>query len=156
MDTDPLAFSDNFQSSLRTPSLLMTEIISVSKQYQSQLARNLGINSTDLAVLEQVMMTGPQSPSALARRLGLSAAAMTTVVDRLVASENVVRAPHPTDRRGVIVSPTPAAVQRGLDDVMPVMISIDGALNDFDEAQQEIIARYLRRVADLHREHLRD
>jgi len=152
MDTDPRAFGDNFQSSLRPATQLLNEIVTISKDYQSLLSRNLGINATDMAVIEQVMMTGPQSPSVLARRLALSAAAMTAVVDRLVAFGHVTRSPNPTDRRGVLVNATPASVERALNRVMPVAIAIDGVLDEFDDAQQDVIALYLQRVAVVHRE----
>lgn len=48
-------------------------------------------------------------PTELAARLGITSASMTSLVDRLVASGYVTREPHPSDRRAVILRPTPGA-----------------------------------------------
>ncbi|MDQ0824687.1 DNA-binding MarR family transcriptional regulator [Arthrobacter sp. B2I5] len=48
-------------------------------------------------------------PTELAGRLGITSASMTSLVDRLVASGYVTRVPHPSDRRAVILRPTPGA-----------------------------------------------
>lgn len=48
-------------------------------------------------------------PTLLASRLGITSASMTGLVDRLVAGGYVTREPHPTDRRAVILRPTPGA-----------------------------------------------
>ncbi|WP_324642810.1 MarR family winged helix-turn-helix transcriptional regulator [Pseudarthrobacter sp. LT1] len=48
-------------------------------------------------------------PTQLAARLGITSASMTSLVDRLVAAGHVIREPHPSDRRAVILRPTPGA-----------------------------------------------
>ncbi|MFP5313368.1 MAG: MarR family winged helix-turn-helix transcriptional regulator [Actinomycetes bacterium] len=48
-------------------------------------------------------------PTELAGRLGITSASMTSLVDRLVAGGYVTREPHPSDRRAVILRPTPGA-----------------------------------------------
>ena len=48
-------------------------------------------------------------PTELAARLGITSASMTSLVDRLVAGGYVTREPHPSDRRAVILRPTPGA-----------------------------------------------
>jgi len=48
-------------------------------------------------------------PTQLAARLGITSASMTSLVDRLVAAGHVTREPHPSDRRAVIIRPTPGA-----------------------------------------------
>ncbi|TQJ33519.1 MarR family winged helix-turn-helix transcriptional regulator [Arthrobacter sp. SLBN-122] len=48
-------------------------------------------------------------PTELAGRLGITSASMTSLVDRLVASGYVTRVPHPSDRRAVLLRPTPGA-----------------------------------------------
>ncbi|MDE0546523.1 MarR family winged helix-turn-helix transcriptional regulator [Microbacterium sp. C7(2022)] len=47
------------------------------------------------------------SPSDVARYLGISTASTTALVDRLVRSDHVSRAPHPSDRRMVVLHATP-------------------------------------------------
>lgn len=48
-------------------------------------------------------------PTELAARLGVTSASMTSLVDRLVSGGYVTREPHPSDRRAVILRPTPGA-----------------------------------------------
>ncbi|GGH91326.1 MarR family winged helix-turn-helix transcriptional regulator [Arthrobacter liuii] len=48
-------------------------------------------------------------PTELAARLAITSASMTSLVDRLVAGGHVTREPHPSDRRAVILRPTPGA-----------------------------------------------
>jgi DNA-binding MarR family transcriptional regulator len=45
-------------------------------------------------------------PAELARYLGVSTASTTAIIDRLERSRHVRRAPHPTDRRAIVVIPT--------------------------------------------------
>jgi len=49
------------------------------------------------------------SPTDLAKRLHISTASTTLLIDRLVLSGHVVRNPHPTDRRSVVLTPTEAS-----------------------------------------------
>ncbi|MFJ4210064.1 MarR family winged helix-turn-helix transcriptional regulator [Paenarthrobacter sp. NPDC089675] len=50
-------------------------------------------------------------PKDLGDRLGITSASMTTLIDRLVDSGHIRREPHPTDRRALILRPTPASDQ---------------------------------------------
>jgi DNA-binding MarR family transcriptional regulator len=50
-------------------------------------------------------------PKDLGERLGITSASMTTLIDRLVESGHIRREPHPTDRRALILRPTPASDQ---------------------------------------------
>src|SRR5690242_6113688 len=42
-------------------------------------------------------------PAELARYLGISTASTSAIIDRLERSDHVRRAPHPTDRRSIVV-----------------------------------------------------
>ena len=48
-------------------------------------------------------------PTELAGRLGITSASMTTLVDRLVAGGHLTRERHPSDRRAIILRPSPGA-----------------------------------------------
>ncbi|MDI9891605.1 MarR family winged helix-turn-helix transcriptional regulator [Microbacterium sp. IEGM 1404] len=91
-------------------------------------------------------MSGPLSPGELSRRLDLTTAATTAAIDRLVALGHVTRAPHPTDRRSLLVVPTEASVHRAMSHLAPMIASVDAVLDDFSEDEQAVIARYLERV----------
>lgn len=54
-----------------------------------------------------VLREGPTTQRELAEALGVTARNITGLVDGLSATGHVLRAPHPTDRRAVLVTLTP-------------------------------------------------
>jgi DNA-binding MarR family transcriptional regulator len=78
---------------------------------EQEVAAELRLHRTDLRALEILDRTGGMSPGELCRALGLTAGAVTAAVDRLVRAGAVTRDFHPTDRRRLMVRPTPAAVE---------------------------------------------
>ncbi|MFX6803908.1 hypothetical protein ABTH20_20845, partial [Acinetobacter baumannii] len=70
----------------------------------------------------------------------------TAAIDRLVALGHVTRAPHPTDRRSLLVVPTEASVQRAMSRLAPMIAGVDAVLDDFTDDEQAVITRYLERV----------
>lgn len=77
-----------------------------SDMVDEAVAELLGINLTDARCLDIIDQNGPMTPSALAAESGLSAAAVTTVVDRLEKSGYALRKPDAVDRRRVQVEVT--------------------------------------------------
>ena len=147
-------FGDTFRITLSDATLSIQELITLSKEYESAISRRLGLNATDTAALGELMMNGPMSPTDLARKLQISTAAVTTVVDRLHAAGHVTREPHPTDRRAVLIVPTPDTVKRAMRTLMPVAAAIDSTLNEFDESERAVIRRYLDLVVERQRDAL--
>jgi len=148
-------FGDAYRAALRRETILLQEVIELSKRVQAMSCRAFSLNPTDLVALCAVMMRGQLGPTDLAKQLQLSTAAVTTVVDRLEANGHVTRSQHPTDGRGVLVVPTDEAVDRGLTALIPLAKSIDRGLDDFDDAERAVIVRYLESVAARQREALR-
>lgn len=135
----------------RRPTQLLREILEVSEAFEAHLARQLGVNPTDRQAMEHLIQSGPLSPTELSARLGMSAAAVTTVIDRLESVGHVSRSRHPRDRRGVIVAPEPRSVQRAMGTLLPMIGAVDGVLDDLDDAERETVERYLRRVVEVYR-----
>lgn len=140
----------------RPATQLIREFLDVSDDFEAHVGRELTVNPTDLQAMQHLIMGGPQSPTELSRKLGLSTAATTAVVDRLVAVGHASRAQHPTDRRGVIVVPNPASVARAMDTLMPMIMGVDGVLDEFSDDEQAVITEYLRRVLEVYRSHIPD
>jgi DNA-binding MarR family transcriptional regulator len=76
------------------------------------VAQRLGVNATDHRCLDILDQQGAMPAGSLAVALGLSPSAVTTVIDRLERLRYVRRAPHPTDRRQVVVELTPLLRRR--------------------------------------------
>lgn len=147
----PASFGDAYRVALRPQTLLIQQVVALNKQFETEAGRAIGLNATDTAALGEVMLSGPLSPTELARRLQVSTAAVTTIVDRLEGTGHVTRAQHPTDRRAVLVTPTPESVQRAIRTLIPVAQAIDSALDAFEDDEREVITRYLEAVAERQR-----
>lgn len=129
---------------------LLRLILRISEDFTHYMGEQLTVNPTDLAAMQHLIMEGPMSPTQLARKLKLSTAATTVVADRLTKVGHVTRAPHPTDRRGIIIKPAEESVAKAMGTLMPMVMGIDRVIHEFDEAEQEAITRYLRRVVDVY------
>ena len=143
-----------YRLGVREPTQLMRDILDISKEFQLLMSRELSVNSTDLAAMELILMNHGMGPTELARKLGLSTAAVTTVVDRLVALGHATRSKHPHDGRAIIVQPTPEATLQAMSTIMPVVRAIESTLDDFDDSEQETITRYLLQVSHAYRQAL--
>lgn len=70
---------------------------------------NTSLTPARVGVLWVIQNLGPSTQQAIASALDVSARNVSGLVDVLETSEYVVRTPHPSDRRAVIVDMTPAA-----------------------------------------------
>lgn len=138
----------------RPATVLIRDFLDVNAEFEKHVGRELAVNATDRQAMEHLIMTGPLSPTQLARRLSITTAAVTSVVDRLVALGHVNRHDHPTDRRAVVVVANPASVRRAMGTIMPMIAGIDAVLDEFDADEQRVIATYLQRVLDSYRTHI--
>lgn len=131
---------------VRPATALVRALFTAGAEFEKSLQRELSVNPTGLDAMGHLVMSGPLSPGELSRRLDLTTAATTAAIDRLVALGHVTRMPHPTDRRSLLVVPTDASTQRAMSILAPMIAGVDSVLDDFTEAEQEVIARYLERV----------
>ena len=133
---------------------LLREILTISDEYEVVVAKELEVNHTDLVAMQHLISSGHLTPSDIARRLGITTAAVTVVVDRLVKAGHVRREPNPNDRRGVLVVPDEDSTAKARGLLAPMIMDIDSVAQDFDEAEREVIVRYLEGVVASYREHL--
>ncbi|MCD9154370.1 MarR family winged helix-turn-helix transcriptional regulator [Aeromicrobium duanguangcaii] len=111
-------YTDDERALLRA----VRHLVRADRDMRARLSASMRVNPTDLRSIRHVMRAveaqdsdetevspGGVTPRKLADHLGISTAAVTTLVDRLVASGHLTRAPHPTDRRSVILLPTELA-----------------------------------------------
>lgn len=88
-----------------------------SELYVGAAGREAEMHRTDLAGLALVMDRGQAgehpTPGQISAALQLSAPATSAMLDRLEKLGHVTRAPHPTDRRSVVVEITDHALEVG-------------------------------------------
>lgn len=83
----------------------------LNEVFDEAAAARLRVNSTGLRCLDIIQRLGQVTAGELAREAGLTTGAVTSVVDRLVDLGYAVREADPGDRRKVLISLTPAALE---------------------------------------------
>lgn len=127
------------------------EVMRTSIDVGHVVARRLGLPYNDVRAME-LLSDSPDGMGTveLSRRLGMRSASAAELVDRLVASGHAARAPHPTDRRRVVIRLT----EKGHDDALTVLGPL---LSRYDRVAKDMgvdagaAARFLRAVAAEHR-----
>ena len=100
----------------------------------------------DLDCLDLLAQHGPMSPTALANRAGLHPATVTGILDRLERGGWVARERDPDDRRAVLVSALRGRTAELFRHYAGMNGSMDEIIADYDEAQLELLADFLRRT----------
>jgi DNA-binding MarR family transcriptional regulator len=111
--------------------------------FDQAAADRLGVNRTDLRVLDLLEWNGPTTPSRLAELNELSRPAMTTVVDRLEKAGYARRVADPTDRRRVLVEITPLARRRAMEIYGPIGEDSYSGFSGYTTKELEIISSFL-------------
>jgi DNA-binding MarR family transcriptional regulator len=110
------------------------------------IAERFGLGPTDLKCLDLARHEQHLTAGRLAELTGLSTSAITAALDRLERGGFVERQRDPADRRKVIVAPRyERAAELGAA-YEPIAKAFGGALDDFTDAELEVIIRYTRRV----------
>lgn len=87
--------------------LVMRRFVSGLVIYSQTVAERLGINATDLHVLNLLATSPSMTAGQLAEATGLTSGAVTHILDRLSAERWVRRTTDPEDRRRVLVERLP-------------------------------------------------
>ncbi len=128
-----------------------------TQAFDDEVGRVLDLNPVDLRCLDW-LTEGPLSASRLAEATGLSAAATTSMIDRLEKKGFVRRRKHETDRRQVLVEMTDEGLARTWDLYGPLVEEGMPLLARFDTAELVAMRDHLiaiRAITDAARERLR-
>lgn len=110
------------------------------------------LSTNDFRALLHVMVAesdgSPLTQSQLGQRIGVSSAAITYLVDRMVESGHLIRAPHPSDRRKVLLryADHGSAVARSF--FTPLGRHAATAMDDFSAAELTIAHRVLNAMIE--------
>ncbi|MEA9987176.1 MarR family winged helix-turn-helix transcriptional regulator [Subtercola sp. RTI3] len=148
---EPSLFGDGAPA-MRQASILFRQILSLMGEFERVLQAHLKVNGTDLEAMELLIEHGPMSPTELAHGLGISTAATTLVIDRLEKVGHADREAHPSDRRSVRVVPAVASVSATFAALRPLILGVDGVLDDFSASERNAIESYLSKVAGVYRD----
>ena len=119
-----------------------------SARQRAVLGRILGITDTDVLAVQYLARAGRMTPGELGRLLSLTSGGTTALVQRLERAGHVVREPHPTDRRSVLVRLSPELARRATEMLAPLVEDIERLAAELPDDQQRAAARFLGYVAD--------
>ncbi|MDR7116538.1 MarR family winged helix-turn-helix transcriptional regulator [Caulobacter sp. BE254] len=122
----------------------------LTRQIGRKIGENLGVNVTDMAALEHLLVNGPMTPGQLAGHLKVTTAAATQIVDRLERAGHVARERRTNDRRKICVVPVAASLDRAFTQLAPMMNGLDGVIADLSPAERQVIERFLDQVVEVY------
>lgn len=125
---------------------LLHEVLLSSDTLTHTLCRQLQINATDFNALRHLVFGAPLTPGGLAGKLSISSAASSALVDRLSARGHVVRTPHPSDRRSVLVHASPETVGLMVSALRPIFQEPHEHLNHATPENQQAVVAFLEDV----------
>ena len=112
----------------------------------AHLAADLDLTLSEMVACDHLRLDGPLTPRELARRVRLSSGALTSLIDRLEARGFVKRAPHPSDRRSILVHYLPQE-QKVVGRLYAVMESFMEETRKLNEAEAETVRLFLNAMA---------
>ncbi|MGW1656866.1 MarR family transcriptional regulator [Streptomyces atratus] len=114
---------------------------------QAEFAARHGMHSTDVRALICLLDAERAGTDAtagwLGAQLGLNSAGTTSVIDRLECLGHLERTRDPRDRRRVLLSVTPRAVELGRTFFGPLIDDTVAVLREFDESETAAVRRFL-------------
>lgn len=129
----------------------LQDIAILTRETAQQLGTAMGINQTDLALMEQLITHGPLSPNELAARLAVTTAGVTLVIDRLERAGHVTRVRQQDDKRRVLVHPVPASVAQTYRHIAPMLDGLDAVLGALSADERTTIEHFLQQVITVYR-----
>jgi DNA-binding MarR family transcriptional regulator len=124
--------------------------------FDAAASRRLGVNRTDLRVMDYLQRNGPLTISRLADLNQLSRPAMTTVVDRLEKAGYAQRTRDSEDRRQVLVELTPLAQKQAWEIYGPFVDITESEYSGYTADELAIIDRFLKQSTEITERHLED
>ncbi|HET6476407.1 MAG TPA: MarR family transcriptional regulator [Thermoleophilia bacterium] len=127
---------ENITEAARRLDIAMTSLLAA-------LSRAVGISVPEMIALEHLDGEGSIGPSELARRLQLTTGAVTALADRLEESGHLERAPHPTDRRRVMLRRTRKADEDLAAEIVPMAMQIRALAERLTVEERQAAGRFL-------------
>jgi DNA-binding MarR family transcriptional regulator len=123
-----------------------------SEQRMSLRSRNqMKLNETDMKALRYLVAAKNDgrvvTPGLLAEHLRISSASTTKLLDRLAAAGHVERAPHPNDRRALVVTITQDTHRQVRDTVGHMHARRFQVAAALSSAERETVAQFLNALA---------
>lgn len=79
-----------------------------NRRMRAAIAQRIGVSDSEFAAITTISELEIATPTLLAQGLGLTSGTVTALTDRLECAGLIVRRPHPTDRRSLVLELSPA------------------------------------------------
>ena len=134
--------------------LLLRAVLDEAIHANHVVARRAGMSVSELLTLAHLSRERI-GPAEISRRLSVTTAAATGYVNNLVPRGYVERSPHPAARRRTELVISDAGRGAVVRQMLPMFMALDEVDRGLDDAEREVVSRYLAGVLDAYRE-LRD
>ena len=111
------------------------------------IAQRLGLTLGDLTALDHLLAGDALGTGELAQRLGMRSPSATAVLDRLESAGHVRRAPHPTDRRRVVIEATEDGRAQSEQAVRPLIDALDELAAGLSLSDRQVVTEFLTGAA---------
>ncbi|MET0783707.1 MAG: MarR family transcriptional regulator [Leifsonia flava] len=109
--------------------------------------KHMKLNATDMKALRFLMASGNAgaivTPGMLAETLHVSTASTTKMLDRLERAGHILRAPHPTDRRALMITVTDATRLEARESVGRLHARRFEAAARLSPEERDVVVRFL-------------
>lgn len=116
-------------------------------QMHLEMSERLGMSAGELLALAYLSVDGPLGPTELTHRLHITTGAMTAMLDRLAERDYVVREPHATDRRRIMVSLTKSGRDRIFTQVHGMADEVVALSGQLDADERLVIGRFINELS---------
>ena len=124
---------------------VLRDVLDLAARVRPALGRRLKLSAAEVLALEHLGRE-EMGPVELSRRLGMTSAAATVLAHRLENAGHLDRKPHPQDGRRTVLSATPEARRRALQQIRPMIEGFDAAAAKLTAEQRDVVGGYLADV----------
>lgn len=115
-------------------------------QMHLDMSDRLGLSAGELLALAHLSLDGPLGPTELTHRLHMTTGAMTAMLDRLAERDYVVREPHTSDRRRIMVKLTRGGRDRIFKQVHGMANEVVAVSQGLTAEERSAVGRYLDEI----------
>lgn len=138
------------EAPVQTPEELMRAVRRLDMalaEWHGELSGQMEMGTPELMALAHLSMVDSLGPSELARRLRITTGAMTALLDRLAERGHVLREPHPSDRRRVVVRLTSHAREEAVGHVRPMSDEVRRLAERLSPDERRTVGSFIEELA---------
>lgn len=113
------------------------------------LSERMGLSAAEILALAHLSLEGALGPTELVRRLHMTTGAMTALLDRLADRGLIVREPHATDRRRVVVRLTKGGKGELFEHVHGMAAEVVELTGRLSDDERRVVGRFLDDMSEL-------